>query len=53
MKSEQFIYEPPRTEVIEVAAEGGFGASIYGPDSDDSELAAPTQRRGAWGDLWE
>ena len=30
------MYEPPKVEVIEVEVEGGFAASGYGSDSDDS-----------------
>jgi hypothetical protein len=52
MKSKEFFYEPPMIEVIEVEVEGGFAASGYGFDSDDSEFGAPAQRRGEWGDLW-
>ena len=56
MKSEQFIYKPPKIEVIEVEVEGGFCTSGYGPNSDDSEFgpySITTQRRGTWGNLWE
>ena len=52
MKSKEFFYEPPMVEVIEEEVEGGYAVSGYGFDSDDSELGAPAQRRGEWGDLW-
>ena len=40
MKSEEFFYEPPMVEVIEVEVEKGFADSLdgYGPDSDDTVL---------------
>ena len=53
MKSKEFFYEPPMIEVIEVKVEGGFAASGYGSDSDDSEFGAPAQRRVEWRNLWE
>ena len=38
MKQRDFMYEPPKVEVIEVKVEGGFAISGYGQDSDDSEF---------------
>lgn len=35
MKNEQFIYESPKIEVIEVAVEGGFCTSGIGNDTED------------------
>ena len=41
MKQRDFMYEPPKVEVIEVEVEGGFAISGYGQDSDDSEFGDP------------
>ena len=38
MKQRDFMYEPPKVEVLEVEVEGGFAISGYGQDSDDSEF---------------
>ncbi|MBQ8361914.1 MAG: hypothetical protein IJX44_08225 [Bacteroidaceae bacterium] len=48
-------YEAPRMEVIEVAVEKGYAATVegYASDSDDSEFGGASERRGSWGNLWE
>ena len=39
MKQRDFMYEPPKVEVIEVEVEGGFAISGYGDDIyDDYEF---------------
>ena len=38
MKQRDFMYEPPKVEVIEVEVEGGFAISGYGQVRDDAEI---------------
>ena len=41
MKQQDFIYEPPMINVVEVEIEDGFAISGVGSDSDDSEFGTP------------
>ena len=48
-------YEVPRMEVIEVAVEKGYAATVkgYASDSDDSEFGGANYSTRTWGNLWE